>query len=392
MSRTRAQDETCLECENHIAAHEGPPAPAEFEYLVREIASALVEVGRGSTYKDAALRVRAMANVGKIPHGHDPRLGREFTPKVLHNGQTVSDWLPDFEPVVSARYEEKAWPDVIVLDSIPLSGTNPMTGKSFELYNLIAAFGYDKDGSNPRLVKIVASPEKGKAAWAEFLALLPGKPLSIVADQDSSITAGVNIRWGRWAAVNLVHHCEHHIREVVKEQFQSDQLAPDDPARLLFRGALTTPEKWAAFIVAVKNRPELVLTNQWIARNDILLRGQIQGRASIPPVYSNSRVEQELREFKANIRPRAATFRNRKRLDHLLNLMRLASLKVDNATNYTADIRIYLEANGGRPARSYRETYDPKTEERFSSLWRQVAQEAFIEKRRQREIAASSRI
>ena len=65
MSRTRVTDATCVECENHIAPHQGPAAPAEFEYLVREIAGALVDVGRGQTYTDAAKRVRARANIGK---------------------------------------------------------------------------------------------------------------------------------------------------------------------------------------------------------------------------------------------------------------------------------------------------------------------------------------
>src|SRR5665811_833851 len=54
MSRTRALDETCVECENHLEVHEGPVAPSTFEYLVREVATALVSVGRGMSYTDAA--------------------------------------------------------------------------------------------------------------------------------------------------------------------------------------------------------------------------------------------------------------------------------------------------------------------------------------------------
>jgi hypothetical protein len=66
--------------------------------------------------------------------------------------------------------------------------------------------------------------------------------------------------------------------------------------------------------------------------------------------------------------------------------MRLATLKVDNPTDYAADIRAHLEATGGHPQRSYRETYDPRTEEEFSSLWSLPAQAAMKEVRRHRDL------
>lgn len=376
LSRTRANDEACQECENHIAPHEGPATPADFEYLLREIAAALVDVGRGQTYTDAAKRVRARANIGKVTGQRE-----------LKNGQTVSEWLPDFVPVVAARHEETEWPAVIVLDSITFYWTNPLTRKSMALYSILAAFGYDKGGSHGRLCRVEASPTADGAAWAEFLDLLPGKPLSIVCDQDTAITAGIDSRWGQWAAVNLVHHCEHHIDAQAKSQFQSDQIDLKDPARVLFRGALKSTDRWAEFATEVRNRPELKLTNRWVEKNAILLQGQIQGRSRIPPVYSNSRVEQVLREFKADLRPRSFAFRNRERLNHLLTLMRLATLRADNPADYATDIRKYLEAAGGHSQRTYRQTYDPRTEEQYSSLWALPAQAAMKEVRRIRALA-----
>ena len=148
-----------------------------------------------------------------------------------------------------------------------------------------------------------------------------------------------------------------------------------------------TPERWAEFEAEVRSRPELRLTNRWVASNAVRLRDQIQGRSQIPPVYSNSRVEQVLREFNADLRPRAFAFRNRARLNHLLTLMRLATLRVDNPTDYASEIRAHLEATGGHPLRTYRETYDPRSEEQFSSLWSLPAQSAMREARRIRELA-----
>ena len=40
-------------------------------------------------------------------------------------------------------------------------------------------------------------------------------------------------------------------------------------------------------------------------------------------------------------------FRNRGWLNHLLELMRLATLRVDNPADYAFDIRTYLDENNG---------------------------------------------
>jgi hypothetical protein len=56
-------------------------------------------------------------------------------------------------------------------------------------------------------------------------------------------------------------------------------------------------------------------------------------------------------------------------------------------TDYASEIRAHLEATGGHPQRTYRETYDPRSEEQFSSLWSLPAQSAMREARRIRELA-----
>ena len=91
MSRTRAADETCVECENHVAPHLGAVASAEFEYRVGEAAGSLVDVGRG---------------------------------------RTVPEWMADFIPAVAARHQPMKWPAVLVLDSSTFHWTDPLTGKS----------------------------------------------------------------------------------------------------------------------------------------------------------------------------------------------------------------------------------------------------------------------
>jgi hypothetical protein len=154
VSRTRATLETCVECENHLAPQEGPAAPAQFEYLIREIAGALVDVGRGTTYTHAARRVRMQATVntpGKLP-------------RHVKNGQTVAEWVADFAPVVSAPHAPTMWPKVLVLDSTMFwwhaTGEN---NRKTPLYSILAAYGYDENGRNGRLWRLEAHPTRMQA-------------------------------------------------------------------------------------------------------------------------------------------------------------------------------------------------------------------------------------
>ena len=185
--------------------------------------------------------------------------------------------------------------------------------------------------------------------------MLPGKPESIVCDQDKAISAGVEMHWGKWSAVNLIHQCEHHLGERGKAAFTSDKLPPEDPVRKLFHGALQTREQWDLFEAEVRSRPKLLMTNGWVERNATWLRAQTISRPRIPPVYSNGAVEQPLRAFKLALSPRAFTFRNRARLNQLLTLMVLAHRKVDNVTDYSTGIRAYLEDHKGDRTRSSRD-------------------------------------
>ena len=380
MSRTIAADSTCVECENHIAPHSGPVAPAEGEYLVREIAGALVDIGRGPTYTDAAMRVRARGNVGKTGDRRQ-----------VVNGQTVADWMADFVPAVAARHEETTWPAVLVLDSTTFYWTDSLTTKSMALFSILAAYGYDKGGKKGRLWKLKAGPADDIEAWADFLGSLSGKPESIVCDQASTIIGGIKKHWGEWAPVHLVHHCEHHLSERALAAFKSDKLDANDPIRELLHGAFISRERWDAFEAEIASRPKLLMTNGWLTKNQTWMRGQTQGRDRIPPVYSNSAVEQPLREIRLMIKPRAYVFKNRARMNHLLTLMRLARLRVDTAADYATDIRAFLNEHDGHPPRTYRETYDtqvnPDGEFLFSSLWAVKPQLAMEEARIQKALA-----
>jgi hypothetical protein len=375
VSRTRATDDTCSRCENHIAPHEGPAAPAEFEYLIREIANALIEVGHGNTYTDVAKRVRMRANVGKTSGM-----------RAVSKGQTVADWMADFVPIVAKPHAVQEWPPVIVLDSVNFRWTD-QEGKNHMLYSVLAAYGYDADGKNGYLVKLDANPSGGTAGWAEFLGSLPGRPLSIVADQDKGIRGGVIATWGSGSDFELIHNCEHHLRANAVAAMERDKLTSRDTIWQLFRDALTSRAGWGAFEAAVMEQPGLLNTKNWTRMFGPKLRDQTARRPEGPPVYANGAVEAALARVRQILEPRMYSYRNRARTNRMLELVRLSMLRADDISEYTTAIRSHLDAQHGHLQRSYRNLYDKRAEdprESLSSLWSVSAQHAMRETRKRK--------
>jgi len=342
VSRTRAVDQTCSKCENYIAPHEEPAALAEFEYLIRGTANALVKVGHGNSYRDAVKRVRMRANIGKT-------IGVRAVPK----GQTVADWMTDFVPIVAAPHQATEWPPVLVLDSVNFRWTDH-DGTNHMLYNVLAAYGYGATGKNGRLVKVDANPSGGTEGWTEFLSSLPGRPLSIVADQDEAIRRGVVNAWGPGSDVELIHNCEHHLRRNAIASMERDKLTPASDVRRLFREALISEEGWDTFEETVMEQPTFLNTRNWVNRWDAKLRLQAGRRLDRPPVYGNHAVEAALAQIRQLMEPRMYSYKNRARTNLMLELVRLSMLRADDVSTYTSAIRTELDAQHGHLQRGYR--------------------------------------
>lgn len=361
VARTRNMVGVCAECENPVAAHEGPVAPWHCGYLVREVAAALVDLGRGSSYTDAAKRVRAAANVGA---NGDPVQAKA--------GQTVADWLADFVPAVAARHAETAWPQTIVLDSTEFTWTNPRTRQERQLFTVLAAWGYPVGVAVGRLWKLAASPTDTALDWGRFLASLPGRPELVVCDRDLAIKAGVGLRWGKGKAGVPIHWCEHHLFKRGLLRLKEDGVSYGGPVRELLAAAFTSREGWDAFDAAVTADPALPNTARWVRfwRKD--MRVQTGRRASIPAHYANGAIEHPIAVVRQVLERRAWCFRNRARMDLLLQLVALRVRRVDDERVYASDIHQFLLDNAGKPARAYRDIYDtwgPKDNENGSTRY-----------------------
>ena len=56
--RLGALENRCLDCESHLDIAQGPNIARRYDYVAREVASALVALANGATYQQAALTAR----------------------------------------------------------------------------------------------------------------------------------------------------------------------------------------------------------------------------------------------------------------------------------------------------------------------------------------------
>lgn len=349
VSRTRLDDHdgaalTCVSCDSAVSPHQGPATPWRFDYLIEEVADALVALGNGGSYTEVSEHARAHA----WKAGRSPKRGTNTTV----NGQLAANWLARFGPVVTAGHLETSWPDTLVLDSTKFTYQDTWTGRRKQLFTVLAAYGYPTGEERGRLWALVASPTDDGPAWRDFLKTLPGKPRVVILDDDKGIQSGVRLRWpGRHTPA--LHQCEHHLYANARRAMDRDWLPDIHPLHDLLNVAFTSPAAWAAFEDAV-NRSRRRELQAWVARWSPRLRAQLLRRASHPPDmpghWANGAVEHSLQVTRRVIGNRAWTLRNRARANLLLTLVRLRVNKADSSRAYEAAIRTHLLDHRGHPA------------------------------------------
>jgi len=316
-------------------------------YEIKEMAAALVNIAGGTTFTEAARR----AQVGYWGTRGTGRLG----PKTTENGQTVADWLNQFGPVISEAHAEAGWPETVILDSTEFKWTDK-NGKSSQLFVILAAWGYEAGASKGRLWRVEARPTDKSMDWQKFLRSLPGKPRSVVYDGDRSIGPAVK---RVWRGSVPVHICEHHLTVNAGKALAADGQSHGTLRTLLSTAFHSLPE-WEAFRDAVRKDGRCPETTQWVDYKDAALSLQTANRANIPAHYSTGPLDAALATIRQSVARRRWTFRNKERMDQLLDLMRLRINRLDNVEDWAECIRQHLEQNDGVPVRS-RKIADPVT-------------------------------
>jgi hypothetical protein len=135
--RLEAPQHRRLECESPVSRGQGPNVARKYDYVVREVASALVAVASGAKYQEAAFTARvSVAEQLLAPTGN--RAGYRLrcgTGRLLPTG-----WRLFTDPVLAGS-EDRAWPQVVLLDST--SFWRRRSGQLVTAFHALLACGYD---------------------------------------------------------------------------------------------------------------------------------------------------------------------------------------------------------------------------------------------------------
>jgi hypothetical protein len=357
LPREEAWADACEQCERDVGLHEGPHAARSYQFVARGIAEALVMVGTGSTYRDAALVARERAKrLRSDPASGELRFSR--------HGSLVMDWVEVFAPVVFEAYRPRAWPagGSLLLDGVPFRVRDPHSGSTRIAFRIFAALGYER--GRAKLWRLEAVTTKSQPDWEAFLGALDGAPPRVVCDNDDGLTNPVRARFPD-AELYL---CEWHLRHALERlmgKLRTEQPQHGDAIDQLLgdvEAAFTGPAFWAPFTerchaATIPRVSEWLNSTGQIVEDQFRRRGPRASRPADMPL-STSPLDAFTNPIRASIGPRAYGLKNRQRTNRLLTLMQLHANHQDDERAYVRHIRACLEANHGRPSIARRAIVD----------------------------------
>ena len=363
LPREESWKDACELCERDVDFHEGPHAARKYQFVARGIAEALIAVGAGATYREAAgvARVRAQRLRADAETG---------LPRFSRHGSLVMDWVEVFAPVVFDAHRPREWPasGSLLLDDLPFTMRDPRSGRSGVAFRVFAAMGYD--AGRPRLWRLAAFTTKSQPDWEDFLGGLEGAPPRVVCDNDSGLTNAVRARFPD-AELYL---CEWHLRHALERlmgKLRTEDVYREAIDELLpqVEPAFTGPSFWAPFIerahaAGIPRVSEWLNTTGQIVAEQFSRRG-LRWQRPVDTPLSTSPLDAFINPIRASIQPRVYGLKNRERTNRMLMLMQLHANGHDDGHAYTHLIRASLEANQGHPRVDRRAVTDPK---RFHSL------------------------
>jgi hypothetical protein len=356
LPREESWEDACQRCERDVAFHEGPHAAKKYQFVARGIAEALVDLGAGTTYREAALVARERAQRLRV----DPSTGEVHSTR---HGSLVMDWAEVFAPVVFEAFRPRAWPTSgsLLLDDVPFKVRDPGTGRHRIAFRVFCAMGYE--AGRPKVWRLEAFTSKSQADWETFLDALDGAPPRVVCDNDSGLTNAVRSRFPN-AELYL---CEWHLRHALERLMA--KLRTDGGHQVAIDGlladveaAFTGPLLWATFVerAHAANIPRLsewLNTTGRVVEDQFTRRGKRSARPTTRPL-STSPLDAFSNPIRTAIQPRAYGLKNRERTNRLLMLMQLHANRADDVETYAHLIREGLESNNGRPVAARRAVVD----------------------------------
>ncbi|MGH2844004.1 MAG: hypothetical protein ACRDKL_10525 [Solirubrobacteraceae bacterium] len=360
MPREESWSDACESCERDVHLREGPHAARNYQFVARGIAEALMMVGAGLSYREAALVARERAKRLRVSPSGEPRFSR--------HGSLVMDWVEVFAPVVFEPYRLRAWPTSgsLLLDDLPFRVRDPDTGRHRIAFRVFAAMGYER--GRPRLWRLEALTTKSQADWEAFLGAMPGAPPRVVCDNDTGLTNAVAARFPD-AELYL---CEWHLRHALERlmgKLRTEQPEHREAIDVLLadvEAGFTGPSFWVPFTerchaAGIPRVSEWLNTTGQIVADQFKRRGPRPTRPPDMPL-TTSPLDAFINPIRAAISPRAYGLKNRERTNRMLMLMQLHANRHDDMNAYVRHIRDWLEANHGRPSIARRSVVDTRSD------------------------------
>ena len=284
--------------------------PYGFSYTTREIAAALVEVGRGASYRAAARHVRERAQTVESA-----------------DGNTVAGWVESFAQAVFEPHAVRRWPQVLALDSASFSArTTP--------FHVFAAFGAPA-GRSQEIIALEAFPSTGgrraQRLWERFLGSREDAPRRVVCAADTELLRAADAVWGGATAVSLspLDLARQLQGLLLEEGVGSDERFFDAAAR-----AFDGSAEWHAFLELPAPR-RLRGLEDWLGEHGERVEWQLEHDRDAAATAEG--LEEKLSLLTRWLAPRRGNLRNRDRTNRLLMLAQLE-------LNGRADERAYARA------------------------------------------------
>lgn len=346
LPRQRTNLSVCDECERPFAPHEGQPGALQYAFTIRQVARALVRVGEGTSYREAAHRTRHEGN----PNVYDKR-----QPNV------VMDWVELFAPVVTKPHLVTDVPACLVVDSLEFrakGGAGKQGGAT--LFSVLGIVGYAKPGEK-RVVRLVARPDATKKTWQDLFATFQGAPSRVICDESRALLPAIRDTWPEPAT--YVCLCTYHLLQHMDDHLKVDGLyGALQSAAIPGLGMGTNPfadlATWNAFEAAVRTVGardtikwlDTKPTNNWprSRAEHIRLQLGLPNPAGGQWPRSNGGVENVLDTVGKNYHRRRYAFHNQERMDRLFLLLQSKLNRTDNERNYAALIRKWCADHHGQ--------------------------------------------
>ncbi len=354
--RQGTPDNQCPACERPFGSpREGFQGPYEHRYTAREIAQALIAVGRGDSYGHTARTLRR-------EHGRYRRRG--LTRYLAPDATLVMDWVEVFAPVLERALLAQSWPaqglfqqqasrfPAVLVDDVPFhvrawktrdGATRTPKQSGRRIFAILGAAYYV--GDRMRILRLHAVPTAtSEARWMELLRIVPhqGYPPPVVLSDEAVGLSGAIRRV--WPDTTVQALCVYHLRAQLE--------------RILYDAGLTTPQRRAVFAgIRTAFQPPVANWDVWAARaralhiprlHAWLRRKEQKVRRQVGWAYwpvSSGALELALQKVKGMLDRRRWAYRNQKRMDRLLALIALHLNEQDSEVVYSQLIRDHLASN-----------------------------------------------